>query len=167
MELVAHVAEYLEYVKHNPARNLDVAVLSEAPHSAFLQAVHSTAREQAGLSSSLCEVITEPVLRSRFAVSGDDVSQVCPWHGIAGGAVTAIQTDRLKRHKLLANAVMADSRDCDAALPRKQTNSRLSRHFRFVPRTDSCAAASGIFIRSHVEAGPSAGTQSRRESWDG
>jgi hypothetical protein len=53
-----------------------VAMLGKATHSALLEAVHSTARRQAGLGSPSRKVIAETVLRPRLAIGGDDVGQM-------------------------------------------------------------------------------------------
>src|SRR5262245_10895266 len=62
-----------------------VAVLGEPTHAALFQAMHSTARRQSGLSNPPREVVAQPVLRSRLAVAGDDVSQVRLGHRVASG----------------------------------------------------------------------------------
>jgi len=59
-------------------------MLGEATHSALLEAVHSTARGQAGLGSPSRKVIAEAVLRSWLAVGSDNVGQMCLRHSIAG-----------------------------------------------------------------------------------
>jgi hypothetical protein len=109
---------------------------------------------------------------SPWALSGAAwvAAQDLPWTPGAGQPVRAGLPSMLEEgdgRESSASSMIWSGNPLAGALPPIAIVGRTSQVGSFVPAPDSCIAASRIFIRSHVAAGPSVRTPSHRHPRDG